>query len=400
MYMMFLLIIFNLCLNLSRAQNPLDQTAIKKVIDGIQTQAPVNTNPVQPPGPTVYPALPPSAAPATPAVTSSPSAAPIPGGKESLDAEKATSGKYEEYQSICRSHEYDDIQYKTDEVKQARIAIIKKRADSETEGMPERLLLLHEYLHQGDMQNFKKFSTELKNKKSSPRDNEVLNALILLSKKNARSAIASLLKALQNDEKNEKTLKLLAEAYIADNNYYEAGTIYEDLNKQLKNKFLVEQCEALVSNSLNADGEKVCMEAARAFPENPFPYLFVGVTHRERENIPTSIAFFKKSMRVRPTEMGATCLAESYFILKKFPEASKAFEQSLAVNPRSARAMIGMAWAQLKAKDYDASLAAFKRSCNISSRFASEVRKAYKFLSDEKIVSAKKFQQLAESCDK
>ena len=190
----------------------------------------------------------------------------------------------------------------------------------------------------------------------------------------------------------------MAEAYAADNNFYEAGTIYEDLNKQHNGKYLVEQCEAMVSNSLNADGEKICVEAAAKFPENPFPFLYTGVTHRERENLATATSFFKKSMKIKPTEMGATCLAETFFIQKKFVEAADAFSQSLAVNPSSARATLGMAWSYLKSKNYDASLDAFRKACHLSTRYQSEIRKAFKFLSEEKIVSARKFLELAESC--
>lgn len=409
---MLALLFLNFCLSLSHAQNPLDESAIKKVIDGIQTQAPVNTNPPPPP-PTVYPELPPQApapnanptssapgapAPGAPIAASVPSGAPGPTGTEVIDAAKATSGKYEEYQSICRSHEYDNIPYRPVEIKQARIEIFKKRAQKSPEGIAGHLPLLHELLQQGDMNSFNTLSTELKNKKSSPRDNDVLNALIFLANRNPRSAINALLKALTDDEKNEFIMTMLAQAYIADANFYEAGTIYEDLNKQHKNKYLVEHCEALVGNSLNADGEKVCLEAAGKFPENPFPLLFTGISHRERENIPTAIAFFKKSIKVKPTEMGATCLAEAYFIQNKFAEAATAFSQSLEVNPASARATLGMAWAHLKAKDYEQSLGAFKRACKLGTRFQGEMRKAYKFLTDEKIISAKKFLELAESC--
>jgi hypothetical protein len=59
-----------------------------------------------------------------------------------------------------------------------------------------------------------------------------------------------------------------------------------------------------------------------------------------------------------------------------------------------------MAWAHLKAKDYDQSLNSFKRACRLSSRYQAEARKAYIFLSDEKIISARKFLELAESCDR
>lgn len=396
------------CLNLSHAQkNPLDNTPIKQLVDSVENQVPPNTSPLPQP----YPQLPEAPKPAEPATPAAPALGPdgkpipakagAPDQSGLINPPVATVGKYEEYQSICRTFDYDKIKFQPVEVRNAKIAELKTAADAEgPDSIHGQLPLLKEYLEQGDKTNFNKLATLLKNKKSTTTDNDLLNSLVAMSSKNYRSATSILLKALatEGNEKNEEVLKLLAEVYSAQNNFYEAGTIYEDLNKQHPNSYLFEQCQALVLNSLNADGETVCKEAAAKSPENPFPYIYVGITHRERDSLPQAITYFKRSLAIRPTEMGTTCLAEALFIKKEYSQAAGFYKQSAELNPTSARAITGLAWSELKAKNYGAALKAFNKACALNSRYQVEIRKAFKILNTDKINEAKDFREAAETC--
>ena len=213
-----------------------------------------------------------------------------------------------------------------------------------------------------------------------------------------RTARESFMKVLETDPKNEFILTNLAEVFVKEFNFFEASAIYEDLNKYKKNNYLPELCETMVLNSLNADGEKICLQAARKFPDNPYPLIYAGITHRERETMPQASNFFKRSLNIRATEMGYACLAELSLLADKPEQAIEYFKLGLQQSPLSPRALLGLAWTEIKNRDFNGALETFKKACKVSPSYEVEVRKAYKKLSTEKVAGAEKFMQLAQNC--
>ena len=311
----------------------------------------------------------------------------------------ASKAKYAEFQSICRSHEYDKIKFQSAEIQKDHLAELKLQlAASEDSGPEAKLAVLKEFLEFGDIPTFNAEVRKLKMGKLANKENEMLNALLALSSRSYQNARLALLKVNEIDKKNIFTLKTLGEVYYAEENYFEAITIYEDLNRISKDAYLVELCEVMVMHSLNAEGEEVCLLAANKFRDNPFPHIYAGITHRERESHKRATALFKKSLAIKPTEMGNICLAEMSLIADKPEEAAEFFKQSLEQSPYSVRAVLGLAWSELKAKNYPGALTAFKKACKINRRFEVEVRKAYKTLTEDKVPNSRQFLQLAETC--
>ncbi|MEQ1723223.1 MAG: hypothetical protein ABL930_08595 [Pseudobdellovibrio sp.] len=308
-------------------------------------------------------------------------------------------GKYEEYQSVCRANEYDTVRYFSSDLKKKRSDLLKERINEAGDDSTKTTLrLIKELIDQGEAKEARTYVDILKKKKLSNFDNSYLNALVSISTENYATARVTLTKLLEDDQKNQEILRLLAEVFTALHNYYEASAIYEDLNSFTNNSYLIQQCETLILNSLNADGEKVCLKAAKKFPESPLPHIYIGISYRERENHKQALLAFKKAVNIKPTEMGTTCLAEQYFIKQDYSNAAIQFEQSSALNPESIRAQLGLAWTQIKTKQFAESLKAFKKVCAINSKYEIELRKAFKILSADKIPDAKKFIQAAESC--
>lgn len=400
-------VLVSFCLNLSQAQTE------ESVLKGIN---------ILPPAPAPAPA--PAAAP-RPAPTTTPGALGSSGAGfgagngtnpqsglpdaavtgDSILTPNVSPGKFAEYQSICRTREYDKLKFqardtyvaKTEELQQKAKALLEQKSGFDlTEGF--RLLL--DLFSQDDLETFKQLHLHMKKQKLSQMDNETLNGLNGLAIKNLRLARESFLKALQTDDKNEFVLLALAEVYIKELNFYEAGAIYEDLNKIKKNAYLAELCETMVLNSLNADGEKTCLQAARKFPDNPYPLIFAGITHREREDMSKALSMFKRSLNIRPTEMGYACLAELSLIEDRSAEAIQYFKLGLERSPFSPRALLGLAWTEIKNRDYNAALETFKKACKTgNSSYETELRKAYKKLNDEKVAGAERFMQLAQNCN-
>ena len=305
--------------------------------------------------------------------------------------------------SICRTHEYDKLQYQSKEIYNAKIAELNKTADSFMKQTGEKALvdlfkIMHAFISIDDIADFNKIAASLKQRNLSEADAAVFAALTAYSKKNYREARKNFLKSLEKDEKNIFKLTTLAEVYVYENNFYEASAIYEDLNKDSKNAYLAQYCESLVLNSLNADGEKACMEAIKKFPDNPFPLIYAGISHRERQNLKLAREFFEKANKVRQTEMGNICLAELSLMENKPDDAVRFFKESFDKSPSSQRAIVALAWTQIKIHDYVGALESFKKACLLNGRFEIEVRKAYKKVIEAKYSGSEGFMSLAKTC--
>ena len=408
------------CLNLSHAQEQ-QNVNLKDLFKGLNDAVKNPTGvPNPPPAPT--PAPPPAPTPTAAAAAAAaagvnkainsqqtPGATP-PAGNGAGEVNSTnilntptTAGKFEEYLSMCRTREFDKAQYQSPDQYNEKIKELKARADSyisdkASTNSLEALAVLAELASLEEKKVFDGLATAVKARVLKPQEIAWVNGLISYSKKSYRDARTNLLKALTDDEKNESILKILAEVYKAEGNFYEAGAIYEDLNREKKDAYLPELCETTVLNSLNADGEIICQAAHKKFPNDPFPLIFAGITFRERQDLKKARQYFKTSMDVRPTEMGSICLAELSLMENKPQEAVEFFKSSVQQSPLSKRAVMGLAWSQMKARAYPGALETFKKACQSDRRYEIEVRKAYKLLLEEKYSDAEKFMNLALHC--
>lgn len=322
---------------------------------------------------------------------------------DSILAPAISPGKFEEYQSICRTREFDKLKYQSKDNFKAKVTENKLKAQNymaqkSNINLMDGYQILQDLLNYEDLATFRDLLAFLRKQKLTQADSDILNAFNGLGVKNMRSAREAFMKVLETDPKNEFVLISLAEVFIKEFNFFEASAIYEDLNKYKKNNYLPELCETMVLNSLNADGEKICLQAARKFPDNPYPLIYAGITHRERETMPQASNFFKRSLNIRATEMGYACLAELSLLDDKAEQAIEYFKLGLQQSPLSPRALLGLAWTEIKNRDFKGALETFKKACKVSPSYEVEVRKAYKKLSTEKVAGAEKFMQLAQNC--
>ncbi len=352
------------------------------------------------PGAVVTPPLPGAAAlPGTAAPT--PATTPI--NVDGLLNSDNSSGKYSEYQSICRTHEFDEGLYQPDDIVTKNKTELKTKAEellkNNEKTVPKTTYqTIKGLVDYGEFDLAKKVISSMKAKSLTPQDINLLNAFGAVLRRNLSEARQLLVKELADDKDNEFVLTLLGEIYMTEKNFYEASAIYEDLNKKTSDKYLPLLCEATVLNSFNTDGEKICMLAAKKFRDNPFPLIFAGISTRERLDNRKALAYFRLSLKTRPTEMGHICLAELSLIERKLDEAIESFKLSAAVAPKSPRALLGLAAAQMSAHKYDDAYETYRKVCKLSRRYEIEIRRAYKKMTEEKIPSSERFMRLAETC--
>lgn len=403
-----------MCLNLSQAQTSDSSSTTPSQSPAPQPAGPNITITTTPPVPVPSPN-----AAATPSTTPNPAATPGGAGTTTVNGVPAPNtapvnvdgllnsnsspGKYAEYQSICRTHEFDEKLYQPDDVvnkikadlRSAGLELLNNKDKTVPKNTYKTLKGLIDYGETDMAQDIIKY---MKTKSLAGQDANLLNAFNALQRRSLSAARQLLVKVLSEDDSNEFIMTVLGEIYMSEKNYYEASTVYEDLNKKTRDQYLPQLCEATVLNSFNAEGEKVCMMAAKKFRDNPFPLIYAGISVRERLDNRKATAYFRLSLKTRPTEMGHICLAEISLIEKKIDDAIESFKLSSAVAPKSPRALLGLAAAQMSAHKYDDAYEVYRKICKLNPRYEIEIRKAYKKLTEEKIPSAERFMRLAETC--
>ena len=140
-----------------------------------------------------------SAAPASPALVPTPIPVPVP-----------ITGKYEEYQSICRSNEYDILAFYSEQLKEQRITLIKNHILKSPTTVSYSLRLLKELADQKKLKELQVAMTELKSKKLSGSEQNMADAILAFAKKDKKGARDRLNSVLKENSKNIEALKLLA----------------------------------------------------------------------------------------------------------------------------------------------------------------------------------------------
>ena len=82
----------------------------------------------------------------------------------------------------------------------------------------------------------------------------------------------------------------------------------------------------------------------------------------------------------------------------KSPPSRNHFKKSVAHTPQSLRALVGLAWAQLRNKNPIDALETFKKICEKDQKLVSELRKAYKYLDTQNSPETKKYSDEIQRC--
>jgi tetratricopeptide (TPR) repeat protein len=310
----------------------------------------------------------------------------------------AGKGKYEEYQSVCRENLFDVPAYLDETVQQQRIDELKEKIKTSKTPMTFKLKLLKEYIDQGKKLEAEQQYASVKAEKTNEEASKIAEALMAWFRQEVNRAESTLAKVVIDNPKNAEALGYLAEIYTANQKYFEAASAYFDLGKLTKENYDLQLCEIHTLDSQHKEAEKFCKKANQALPKNPYPFIYLGISEREKLNLDQAVANFKDSLRRQQTEMAFVCIGEIYFIKEKFNGAIEAFKRAIKISPQSSRAILAMAWAQIKEKKTLDALESFKLACKLNRGVAVDLRRAYKILNEEKSPHARLFAEHAQRC--
>ncbi len=331
-------------------------------------------------------------------VTSLPTATPQPPPIASPNGQTTPPAKYAEYQSYCRQNDFDERSVFTNEQKKRRIDLIEKKIVANSTDTAAMNALIKEFIAAKDYKRaedvFKKYSENL-----SAEDQIIWTSEFSVQKKLSASAISKLEKFIIENPTANRALIKLAQIKKTLQFYSEAADIYIDLqNKNKKSDYSIELCEIYTLDSHHKDAEVNCLQAAKKNPANHLPEIYLGISHRERENFKEAQLNFENSLKKQKSEFALTCLGELHFLKKERQKTIEYLNQAIELNRASYRAQLGLALAEFEDKKYDAALVNFKEACALGQKDTLEMRKSHKILEERKSPLAKNYYDEIQKC--
>lgn len=340
----------------------------------------------QPATPTTTPTLPnavPSPLPQIRAIETNTQTAPLgaAGQPSAQQIPPTKAGKYSEYQSFCRSNNYDpgyeNSRYLSDDgvVKEIKTMIDQKKYyDAE------------KYI--------------LSNRQKLGEQNYYQSIILVYGLKRNFTEAFSWIDRIAAEHKNDFSLKRLAAViYELQNNFMEAKMMVQDLYKATKNAALLEDlCRLNALDSQHRDAEISCNTARKKLTSNFLVPIWLGISYREREMYKEAKTEFENSLQIKPSEFALTCLAEIETLRKNKAEALSFFNKAVEFNPKSMRAQIGTAKLYFEQNKFEKALEHFILSCNVGNKDRTDFRKAYKELTIQKNPIAEKYITAIQNC--
>ena len=288
-----------------------------------------------------------------------------PGYRPPQQQQNLPPAKYTEYQSYCRSNDFDTKISFSEEQKQKRLDILNKKIATDNKNAVVAAALVKEHLLNKDLKTataeYLKYKDILR-----PEDAVIAEAGLDSLKKSTSTAVTKLENFLKENPKNLKVLTKLAEAKKAQGLYSEAREIYFEMNRANKStNYSKELCELYSLDSLQKDAETTCLKAATLNPKDPYPEIFLGIAMREKEKYEDAQAYFESSIKKKKTEFALTCLGELFALKKNIDKSIAYLNQSVESNKNSYRAQLGLAITYFQDKKYDLALNHFKEVCRI-----------------------------------
>lgn len=315
-----------------------------------------------------------------------------------ITAPTPITGKYEEFQSVCRTNDYDTLAYYNDQLKEQRINLIKNHIAKSPTNISYSLRLLKELADQKKLKDLQTAMIDLKTKKLSITEQHIADATLAFAKKDKKTARDHLNAVLSEYPKNIEALNLLAEVYLNDKNYFESASIYFDLKKITNKNYDEALCESYTLDDHYAEAEDYCFKEIGK-NKSPFASIYLGIASREQKKFKEAKKYFKNSLKTKETEMGYVCLGEMFDMEKNYSEAADSFKKALEVVPKSDRAHVALAWAYFKDRKRSEASEQFQKACALNSKIIVEVRKAIKTLIDEKSDSIAAYAHVLKKCE-
>lgn len=244
---------------------------------------------------------------------------------------------------------------------------------------PARLMLA-ESLH-----NLKKYDDEIRVLELNLKDDSddyltyarMAKAYIELKKND--DAINSFRQAIRKNRKYLPAYEDLLYLFETTNNYYEARLILKDMVKVFgaRKEYLHKMCRIDSLDGYIDSAIKVCLEAIFTDTAYPDSYVYLANNYRDSGKQTKAQKAYSDAAKKFPDSEFVQSAAGRFFSEKENHHAAfRYFRKASKADPKSVRALLGLAQSALEIGEYKVSLDTFISACNLDKSIAPEFRQA------------------------
>jgi len=193
-------------------------------------------------------------------------------------------------------------------------------------------------------------------------------ALAQMKLNNEADAIEELRLAIGINPGFKPAHETLLKIFIKADNRYEARETLQDMIKRFgkRPELMNDLCRLLSIDGFNKQATAECQQAILTSPAYPDNYIYLAQSLKDAEQEGESEKTLLHAARKFPkSEFVQWATGQLYFRKQNFPVAKKYFTAANAADPKSARALQGLAESGIELGEYESALDQYERACKI-----------------------------------
>lgn len=193
-------------------------------------------------------------------------------------------------------------------------------------------------------------------------------ALAQMKLNNEAEAIEALRLAIGINPGFKPAHETLLKIFIKADNRYEARETLQDMIKRFgkRPELINDLCRLLSIDGFNKQATTECQQAILTSPSYPDNYIYLAQSLKDSEQEGESEKTLLHAARKFPkSEFVQWATGQLYFRKQNYPVAKKYFAAATAADPKSSRALHGLAESGIELGEFESALDQYERACKI-----------------------------------
>lgn len=184
-------------------------------------------------------------------------------------------------------------------------------------------------------------------------------------------------KALAVDPKRRRSYDGLLKVFEARKNRYESRVVYADMVKAFgeDSQAYSGLCRLYTEDNLSESSIESCRKAISIDPKIPDNHVYLGMSYKYLKDMAQAQRILNKAAKSFPdSELALWASAQLADEMKNWESARLYYRKCVKADPRSSRCYKRLAMITFSLKEYQDSLEAFKRACELDRTTYTEIR--------------------------
>jgi tetratricopeptide (TPR) repeat protein len=268
---------------------------------------------------------------------------------------------------------------------------------------PATLYLLAEaYRGKADYLNeIRTLEVILQTDEKDAKANELLGHAYL-NTRNFEKSTSYFRKSIALDPKRRTAYDGLLKQFEGKNNRYESRQIYQDMTKVFGEDAQAYSglCRLYTEDNLAESSIETCRKSIEIDPDIPDNHVYLGMSYKfTKDTAQATKILMKAAQQFKKSELAQWAAGQLGDEMKNWESAKHFYRKCVAIDKQSARCYRRLAMVSFQLKDYEESLKAFNRACELDRTTLTDIRNATSQLRiTNQEVLKNKFQQASDKC--